>query len=63
VVATVCIPLARSEKSPNEGITSIGYGFGEMAGKFEPKTPVNLAEPKDVPISLEELAKANGWFL
>lgn len=31
-----------------------------MTGKFEPKTPVNLAPPKDDPISLDELAKANG---
>ena len=31
-----------------------------MAGKFEPKVPVTLAPPKDDPISLEELAKANG---
>lgn len=27
---------------------------------FKPKTPVNLAPPKDDPISLEELAKADG---
>ncbi|CAG9999655.1 unnamed protein product [Clonostachys byssicola] len=31
-----------------------------MSGKFEPKAPVNLDPPKDDPISLEELAKANG---
>ncbi|KAK0635617.1 cytochrome b5-like heme/steroid binding domain-containing protein [Bombardia bombarda] len=31
-----------------------------MTGKFEPKTPVTLAPPKDDIISLEELAKANG---
>ncbi|KAK4195092.1 cytochrome b5-like heme/steroid binding domain-containing protein [Triangularia verruculosa] len=31
-----------------------------MSGKFEPKTPVQLNPPKDDPISLEELAKANG---
>ena len=31
-----------------------------MAGKFEPKVPVNLDPPKDDPISLEELAKADG---
>lgn len=31
-----------------------------MAGKFEPKVPVNLDPPKDDPISLEDLAKANG---
>ncbi|KAK4131342.1 hypothetical protein BT67DRAFT_345651, partial [Trichocladium antarcticum] len=31
-----------------------------MAGKFEPKTPVQLNPPKDDPISLEDLAKANG---
>jgi hypothetical protein len=31
-----------------------------MAGKFEPKTPVQLDPPKDDPISLEELAKASG---
>lgn len=33
-----------------------------MAGKFEPKVPVNLNPPKDDPISLEELAKADGKF-
>jgi hypothetical protein len=33
-----------------------------MAGKFEPKTPVNLQPPKDNPITLEELAAANGEF-
>lgn len=27
---------------------------------FKPKTPVQLAPPKDDPISLEELAKADG---
>jgi hypothetical protein len=27
---------------------------------FKPKTAVNLAPPKDDPISLEELAKADG---
>ncbi|KAI1639591.1 cytochrome b5-like heme/steroid binding domain-containing protein [Biscogniauxia mediterranea] len=31
-----------------------------MSGKFEPKVPVNLDPPKDDPISLEDLAKANG---
>ncbi|KAF2964922.1 hypothetical protein GQX73_g8636 [Xylaria multiplex] len=31
-----------------------------MAGKFEPKVPVNLNPPKDDPITLEELALANG---
>ncbi|RYP78414.1 hypothetical protein DL771_000599 [Monosporascus sp. 5C6A] len=31
-----------------------------MAGKFEPKVPVQLDPPKDDPISLEDLAKANG---
>ncbi|KAI1344767.1 cytochrome b5 [Xylariaceae sp. FL0016] len=31
-----------------------------MAGKFEPKVPVNLDPPKDDPITLEELAQANG---
>lgn len=31
-----------------------------MAAKFEPKTPVQLDPPKDDPISLEELAKADG---
>ncbi|KAI1081190.1 cytochrome b5-like heme/steroid binding domain-containing protein [Whalleya microplaca] len=31
-----------------------------MSGKFEPKVPVNLDPPKDEPISLEELAKADG---
>jgi hypothetical protein len=29
-------------------------------GRFEPKTPVNLDPPKSDPISLDELAKANG---
>lgn len=32
----------------------------KMSGKFEPKTPVNLNPPKDDPISLEDLAKADG---
>ncbi|KAJ8133227.1 hypothetical protein O1611_g400 [Lasiodiplodia mahajangana] len=31
-----------------------------MAGKFEPKVPVTLDPPKDDPITLEELAKADG---
>lgn len=31
-----------------------------MSGKFEPKVPVQLNPPKDDPISVEELAKANG---
>ncbi|KAK7922948.1 hypothetical protein PG985_007019 [Apiospora marii] len=31
-----------------------------MSGKFEPKVPVNLDPPKDDPISLEDLAKADG---
>ncbi|KAJ4306184.1 hypothetical protein N0V88_000980 [Collariella sp. IMI 366227] len=31
-----------------------------MGGKFEPKVPVQLNPPKDDPISLEELAQANG---
>ncbi|EKD20904.1 hypothetical protein LZ554_007234 [Drepanopeziza brunnea f. sp. 'monogermtubi'] len=31
-----------------------------MTGKFEPKTPVNLAPPKSDPISPEFLAKCNG---
>jgi len=31
-----------------------------MAGKFEPKVPVNLDPPKDDVISKEELARANG---
>ncbi|KAJ3578410.1 hypothetical protein NPX13_g2155 [Xylaria arbuscula] len=31
-----------------------------MAGKFEPKVPVNLDPPKDDPITLEELAQADG---
>ncbi|KAI1179230.1 cytochrome b5 [Nemania sp. FL0916] len=31
-----------------------------MAGKFEPKKPVNLDPPKDDPITLEDLAQANG---
>ena len=34
-----------------------------MSGKFEPKVPVQLNPPKDDPISLEELAKANGKTL
>lgn len=29
-------------------------------GKFEPKEPVQLAPPKDDPITVEELAKNNG---
>lgn len=33
-----------------------------MAGKFEPKVPVTLNPPKDDPITLEELAQANGEF-
>lgn len=33
-----------------------------MAGKFEPKTPVNLAPPKDDPIAPEDLAAANGEY-
>jgi hypothetical protein len=33
-----------------------------MAGKFEPKVPINLNPPKDDPITLEELSKANGEF-
>lgn len=32
----------------------------DMAGKFEPKVPVQLNPPKDDLISLEDLAKANG---
>ena len=31
-----------------------------MAGKFEPKVAVQLNPPKDDPISVEELAKADG---
>lgn len=31
-----------------------------MAGKFEPKVPVNLHPPKDDAISPAELAKADG---
>lgn len=31
-----------------------------MAGRFEPKTPVQLNPPKDDPISAEELAQADG---
>lgn len=34
-----------------------------MSGKFEPKTAVQLAPPKDDIISLEELSKANGESL
>lgn len=33
-----------------------------MAGRFEPKVPVQLNPPKDDPISVEELAKATGMF-
>ena len=33
-----------------------------MAGKFEPKEPVQLNPPKDDPITLEELAAANGTY-
>lgn len=32
----------------------------KMSGKFAPKVPVQLDPPKDDPISLEDLAKANG---
>lgn len=31
-----------------------------MASKFEPKVAVTLDPPKDDPISVEELAKADG---
>ncbi|KAI1737544.1 cytochrome b5-like heme/steroid binding domain-containing protein [Xylaria scruposa] len=31
-----------------------------MAGKFQPKVPVNLNPPKDDPITLEDLSQANG---
>ncbi|KAK0613475.1 cytochrome b5 [Immersiella caudata] len=31
-----------------------------MTGKFEPKEPVQLAPPKDDPITLEELVQATG---
>lgn len=31
-----------------------------MSGKFEPKSPVQLNPPKDDPITLEELATADG---
>ncbi|PHH71798.1 hypothetical protein CDD80_4989 [Ophiocordyceps camponoti-rufipedis] len=34
-----------------------------MAPRFEPKVPVQLDPPKDDPISLEQLAKANGESL
>lgn len=34
-----------------------------MSGRFEPKTPVQLDPPKDDPISLEDLAKADGKTL
>lgn len=33
-----------------------------MSGKFEPKTPVQLDPPKDDPISVEDLAKADGEY-
>lgn len=32
----------------------------KMSGRFAPKVPVQLDPPKDDPISLEDLAKANG---
>lgn len=41
----------------------ISFRSKKMAGKFEPKVPVNLAPPKDDPITLEELAKADGKLL
>lgn len=31
-----------------------------MAGRFEPKTPIQLNPPKDDPISPDYLAKCNG---
>lgn len=31
-----------------------------MAGKFQPKIPVNLDPPKEDPISAEQLARADG---
>ncbi|TRX88059.1 hypothetical protein FHL15_011061 [Xylaria flabelliformis] len=31
-----------------------------MAGKFQPKVPVNLDPPKDDPITLEDLSQADG---
>jgi len=31
-----------------------------MAGRFEPKEPVTLNPPKDDPITLDDLSKANG---
>ncbi|RKU46676.1 hypothetical protein DL546_008483 [Coniochaeta pulveracea] len=31
-----------------------------MSGRFEPKEPVTLEPPKNDPITVEELAKANG---
>lgn len=34
----------------------------KMAGKFEPKEPVQLNPPKSDPISLDELSKATGKF-
>lgn len=34
----------------------------ETKGRFEPKTPVELAPPKDDPISLDHLAKCDGWW-
>ena len=33
-----------------------------MAGKFEPKEPVQLNPPKNDPISQEELSQATGKF-
>lgn len=34
-----------------------------MAARFEPKVPVKLDPPKDDPIPLSELAKANGPWI
>lgn len=34
-----------------------------MSGRFEPKVAVQLDPPKDDPISLDDLAKANGKTL
>merc|ERR1712000_348947 len=40
--------------------TTLHKPLFKMAGKFEPKVPVNLDPPKDDPISVEALSKAKG---
>ncbi len=44
----------------NNGLTPVKPRVSKMAGRFEPKTKVDLDPPKDDPISIEDLAKANG---